>query len=749
MKKIVLYTIAALAVLAGTLQSFTSGAPTGRTGGLGESTCISCHAGSALNSGPGSVSFAIAGSPTQLVGGQTYDVTITMNQTGRSKFGFEIKSVDAGNTQSGTFTLPNSTEFQIRNSASKQYVTHRSTGTAGTNTRSWTFQWMAPNNPTGDVGFYFAGLAANGSGSSGDNTYASSVTFPFQALPAIDADFTQSANAVCVGDTITYTNASTGTITDYNWNFGADADPASAVGVGPHRVVYASSGAKMVSLTIDDGNQTDMENKMNTTINALPAANAGADVTICVGGSAQLMASGGTSYLWQPTSTLDDSTSSSPIASPTTNSVYSVAVTDANGCSASDDVLVSVSTGLTIALSGDTAICEGDSTQLVATGAASYSWSPSTGLDDPNSFSPFANPTTTTTYTVIGQGGVCADTQQITVNVQPAISLTASNDTTICFDGCATLSVSGADTYSWSPGIYLNDSTLINPIAMGVKSTIFTVTGTTFNCRASETVVLTVQDSLITTISPSDTICEGDQITLSSSSQNGGSFSWSPATSLDDATASSPVASPTSSTTYEVAIAQGVCVDTLETIVNVEPRGAGQVSFQDTSLSYLGSSISPFQLSASGGSSYLWSPNKGLDDSTSSSPTIVTDGDIIGLNSGDTLTYTVFILGNNCIDTLNVRLVLSEQVSVRESIGVTDLILYPNPLSGNKLTVQLPNYQESWTITLHGLDGTQYELLSEETGSVKQINMPEFPSGLYIIEAKSNTIIARTKLLIP
>jgi gliding motility-associated-like protein len=71
-------------------------------------------------------------------------------------------------------------------------------------------------------------------------------------------------------------------------------------------------------------------------------------------------------------------------------------------------------------------ICEGASQQLNGTGGNgqqpySYSWSPATGLSDPNIADPIASPTVTTVYTLtVTDDNNCTDTDNVTVNVNPA-----------------------------------------------------------------------------------------------------------------------------------------------------------------------------------------------------------------------------------------------------------------------------------------------------------------------------------------
>ena len=72
------------------------------------------------------------------------------------------------------------------------------------------------------------------------------------------AVFSANNLVLCSGQSTTFTNASTGTITSYSWNFGSGASPATANTAGPHAVIYSTTGVKTVSLTVTgpDGNST-------------------------------------------------------------------------------------------------------------------------------------------------------------------------------------------------------------------------------------------------------------------------------------------------------------------------------------------------------------------------------------------------------------------------------------------------------------------------------------------------------------
>ncbi|MBE0642213.1 MAG: T9SS type A sorting domain-containing protein [Bacteroidales bacterium] len=92
------------------------------------------------------------------------------------------------------------------------------------------------------------------------------------------------------------------------------------------------------------------------------AVNAGNDTTMCAGGSVQLnvAASGGIgtyTYAWSPASSLNNAAIANPIATPVTNTTYSVTVTDGNGDTGSDDIIVLVNPGPNVTLATIPPIC--------------------------------------------------------------------------------------------------------------------------------------------------------------------------------------------------------------------------------------------------------------------------------------------------------------------------------------------------------------------------------------------------------
>jgi hypothetical protein len=157
----------------------------GHTGAPGDrGNCTSCHAGN-VGSGPGNVS--VTGIPIAYTPGQIYPLTVTVQQTGRQRFGFQLTVIDASNNRAGTLVpLTGETQLNpVQGQGERQYIEHTQQGSSGASSRSWQIQWTAPATDIGAVRFFVAGNAANNDGqSSGDSIYINSyLSDPRAAIP--------------------------------------------------------------------------------------------------------------------------------------------------------------------------------------------------------------------------------------------------------------------------------------------------------------------------------------------------------------------------------------------------------------------------------------------------------------------------------------------------------------------------------------------------------------------------------------
>ncbi len=155
-------------------------------------------------------------------------------------------------------------------------------------------------------------------------------------LPVADFDATD----VCLGEPTVFTNQSTDntSTSTFLWEFG---DGTTSVAENPTHT-YALPGNYAVDLTITSSEGCIDATSKLVIVFDLPEVDAGQDTTISRGSSVQLQATGGVSYQWSPITGLNNSTIANPIARPLENTVYTVTVTDDNGCQSTDEVLVTL-----------------------------------------------------------------------------------------------------------------------------------------------------------------------------------------------------------------------------------------------------------------------------------------------------------------------------------------------------------------------------------------------------------------------
>ncbi len=152
----------------------------GSTGSPGEQSCSqsNCHTGSTDNSMGGSVTLT----STDLINweytpGQTYTLTATVSQQGRSLFGIGLEALLPSGANAGTLTPGTGTTTKNATIAgnSRKNIVHNMNAGATANAHSFTFTWTAPATDVGPITMYFAGNAANNNGTkTGDYIYTAS-----------------------------------------------------------------------------------------------------------------------------------------------------------------------------------------------------------------------------------------------------------------------------------------------------------------------------------------------------------------------------------------------------------------------------------------------------------------------------------------------------------------------------------------------------------------------------------------------
>ena len=262
------------------VNSHANGAPAMRTGspGDGGNTCKNCHSGPTPTTQAGLITSTIPASG--YTGGQTYTITATVTRNGHTKFGFEISPQNITGTKLGTLIVTNTTEMQLVGSG--KYITHKSGGTSGTNSRTWNFNWTAPAAGTGNVTFYGAFNITNSSNnSSGDTCVLSTLTVSECVAPSQPGMISGNA-VICQGSgSQTYSVSPVAGATSYNWTF-----PSGWSGTSTTNTINLIPGTASGNITVSASNAcgTGASSILAVTLNQLSVTVSSSNV-VCNGGS--------------------------------------------------------------------------------------------------------------------------------------------------------------------------------------------------------------------------------------------------------------------------------------------------------------------------------------------------------------------------------------------------------------------------------------------------------------------------------
>jgi len=425
-------------------------------------------------------------------------------------------------------------------------------------------------------------------------------------------------------------------------------------------------------------------------------------------------------YKWTPTAGLDDSNSKTPTAKPSVTTTYTVTVTDANGCTATSNILITVQPALTLSLAVDDSsigTCPSSEAHITSTVGGgepgyAYLWTPSAGLSSDIDANPTAKPAATTTYTltVTDQNG-CTVSRDITVTVVPELTVTASaSDSLIgtCPSSTSTLNAVALGgepgyTYSWSPAAGLDNPAVQSPLAKPAVTTTYTVTVTDNNgCTATSDVTVTVAPDLTATATVDDgTIgtCPTSVAHLdvtASGGEPGYTYLWSPVAGLSDPNSKTPTAKPAATTTYTVTVtdANG-CTATANVTVTVAPVLTVTATADDYNIGMCPSSDAQLNAVASGGEpvyTYLWSPAAGLSATDIADPVA---------KPGVTTTYTVLVTDvNGCTATTTVTITVASALSATASASDPNIGTCPSSVSNLDVIVtggETPYVSYSWS----------------------------------------------------
>lgn len=370
--------------------------------------------------GPG-----ITGSTTQ---------NVTINQAGKYKVVFNNPSACSNNT-SVSFTLAPNPTITISGISNTVCAGNAFTMTAG---GAKNYSWNPYYNDTTGANTNFTSSHVVYPYSSSTYTVLATDTngcigsaqFPLTVMPKPILSVSGNT-AICFGSTASLTAVGA---TNYTWT-PVNSNNSTLTVTPSYNTTYTVSGIDVSTGCITD-----------KTVNVLVDRNIQDNYltySICSGDSITLNAIGATSYTWS-----NGTTTNSVVLKPTTTTVYTL--TGNSGCGIVQKTFTITVNPLpnVIANASNTLVCYGNSTKLYGSGAISYNWS--NGISN----NVFFNPTVTTTYTVVGTTSIgCKNSASITVSVNPTPTLNiVQTSSLLCLGQTATLSVSGANTYTWNNG---------------------------------------------------------------------------------------------------------------------------------------------------------------------------------------------------------------------------------------------------------------------------------------------------------
>ncbi|PBQ31867.1 hypothetical protein CNR22_08820 [Sphingobacteriaceae bacterium] len=483
-------------------------------------------------------------------------------------------------------------------------------------------------NPTLSATYTVTGTDLNG-------CIASSIsTLVVNALPSVSVITTPTSGIICSGGTLSLNGAGA---SSYSWT--------GSIINGSTFTLNANSN---YTLTGTDANGCENTATVAIVVNALPAlsvVSSPSTAMVCNGASISITASGATSYSWNA-----GITNGVPFA-PSTTAVYTVTATDVNGCQNTLTQSVTVNPLPTVSVSGSSAICIGQSVNLTAFGATTYSWNTAASTSVIS-----VSPVTNSTYTLTGtDANGCQNValKTISVNVLPQVTISGNN--AVCLGSALTLSAGGAASYVWNTNA-TTSSISVNP----TSGTTYTVTGTDANgCVDTEMKIIAVNAIPVVTLSGNMSLCAGETTTLIANGAT--TYLWSNAIAT-----ATLVSSPSAGINYTVTgtDANG-CSNVAVTsfTVNALPVLA---TLSNATLICAGESAT---LTVTGASAYMWNTNA-TSNSIVVSPLVNTTYSVTGKSP------------DNCSASTSIVQNVSECTAVEKINSNIQTLIYPNPNKG-------------------------------------------------------------------
>ena len=601
--KLILFNFGLL-TLAALFMSYNANPPDGKTGAPGEGTCGDCHSG-----GTSTADVEILGLPASINANEAYNITVRVTKTGGSavKAGFQLVALNSSNQNVGDLTALSSdhgTSFL----GSKEYVDHRNGKAFSANVAEWTFKWQAPSGPNGtNITLYGIANLCNGNNNTGGDNYITTNASGQLMINATPLELSMtSTNVTCNGAANGQATAipSGGTPPyTYAWTNGKNTQTITNLSPGNYTVTVTDNAGQKKSDQVSITQPSALALSVNT--GTLTCAKTDLVLKATVSGGTP-----GYAYLWSTFETSQEISVDEP-------GVYTVVITDDNGCTKSASVTVGQNVEEPVVLIDPPVLisCSNPVVQLNATitlSNAILSWTTIDGniVSGKSTNKPQVNNPGTYTLTATNPANGCVTVESVTVDGVLPVSAQAAITNVLCHGdstGAITVTASGGlapYSYIWSNG---EKSSTVDSLPAGNYTVIVSD-----NSTCHDTLVLEVKQApkLVPVMSSTDLTGPNSNDGTASVSPQGGtpgySILWSNGSTADTIT-NLAVGS------YSVTITDSLGCNASQSVI-INPFNCGLVADAVvTNVTCYGGNDGGICLQVSGGSapySYLWSQNE-------------------------------------------------------------------------------------------------------------------------------------------
>lgn len=463
------------------------------------------------------------------------------------------------------------------------------------------------SDPLSDGGTYTVGLTStNGINDICYNQAVNNGNFTF-SFTGLTASGSVTHNVTCYGGTdgaATVTSVSGGTPPyDYTWSNGATTQSVANL---PGGVAY---------VTVSDFYDCQEVLTFNITQPSQIIVEAGTSQPVCPGNGITL---GGSptitngvpplTYGWSPTTGLNNPASLNPVATPSATTTYTITVQDNTGCTASDNVTITLYPAATVNLGPDVQVCSSALPYTIDAGAGytNYDWSVN-AYDGSQTMPVSASGNYSVTVTN-SNGCTATDNINVTVVSNPVVNL--GIDQTVCSEDLPfTLNAGpGFAVYDWNIDAYDGSQTMPVNTTGSYSVTVSDGSG----CTGSDQISITVDPLMNITLVSVNPLCFGTATGSITANVTGGTPAYQYYWSNGQTTPS--ISGLSAGVTYAVTVTDNIgCSVTASAVLTSPPQLVATVTTQPTEC---GQAIGSATVSASGGAggyTYLWNTSGNSD----------------------------------------------------------------------------------------------------------------------------------------